>query len=110
MRNLVSCVAVSNTHEASPRTQGITIGCSAAVAYVVECHRHTGEPAMGAVVFGKNAVSALVTAFTNNWLDTGIRNAFIVMAAVAVATSLSTIPMYIYVSINKRFDVRYEHH
>ncbi|GAA6053507.1 hypothetical protein JCM3770_000300 [Rhodotorula araucariae] len=52
--------------------------------------------ALGAVIFGKNVLSAIFTALTNDWLAAGIQNAFVVMGALIVGTSLLTIPMWIY--------------
>ena len=75
---------------------GITIGCSAVIAYVVDCHRHTADAALGAVIFGKNVLSAIITSETNNWLALSIRNAFVEMGGMAIGTSLLTIPMYVY--------------
>ncbi|BGP21868.1 hypothetical protein JCM10295v2_000743 [Rhodotorula toruloides] len=75
---------------------GITIGCHGVLAYVVECHRHSSDAAFGAVIFGKNALSAIFTSFTNIWLAKGIDLAFIEMGAMAIGTSLLTIPMWIY--------------
>lgn len=72
---------------------GITVGCSAVVAYVVDCHRHTSDAALGAVVFGKNALSTILTCITNVWMDRGIKNAFVEMGGLAIATSLLTVPM-----------------
>ncbi|GAA6047237.1 hypothetical protein JCM3770_006964 [Rhodotorula araucariae] len=75
---------------------GFTVGCASIVAYVVETHRRSGDAALGAVIFGKNVLSAIFTAFTNDWLAAGIQNAFVVMGALIVGTSLLTIPMWIY--------------
>jgi len=72
---------------------GITIGCSAVISYVVDCHRHTADAALGAVIFGKNVLSAIITSETNNWLSLSIRDAFLEMGGMALATSLLTIPM-----------------
>ncbi|BGO96853.1 hypothetical protein NBRC10513v2_000792 [Rhodotorula toruloides] len=75
---------------------GITIGCHGVIAYVVECHRHSSDAALGAVIFGKNALSAIFTSFTNIWLAKGIDMAFIEMGVLCIGTSLFTIPMWIY--------------
>ncbi len=72
---------------------GITIGCAAVVAYTIECHRHTADAALGAVIFGKNVLSAIITSETNNWLALSIRDAFLEMGGMCLFTSLLTIPM-----------------
>lgn len=75
---------------------GITVGCSAAIAYVVDCHRRSSESALGAVILGKNLLSTALTSVTNQWLAAGIHNAFVVMGCITFATALLTIPMYIW--------------
>ncbi|BGO93095.1 hypothetical protein NBRC10512_003280 [Rhodotorula toruloides] len=75
---------------------GITIGCHGVIAYVVECHRHSSDAALGAVIFGKNALSAIFTSFTNIWLAKGVDLAFIEMGILCIGTSLFTVPMWIY--------------
>ncbi|GAA5890993.1 hypothetical protein JCM6882_008876 [Rhodosporidiobolus microsporus] len=75
---------------------GITIGCHAIIAYVVECHRHSSDAALGAVIFGKNALSAIFTSFTNNWLASGIPMVFYAMGIMAVGTSLLALPMWVF--------------
>ncbi|GAA6035278.1 hypothetical protein JCM8097_008795 [Rhodosporidiobolus ruineniae] len=75
---------------------GITVGCHAIIAHVVECHRKSSDAALGAVIFGKNALSAIFSAFTNLWIEAGIDKCFYSMGALAMATSLLGIPMWIY--------------
>lgn len=75
---------------------GVTIGCSAVISYVVDCHRHTSDAALGAVILGKNVLSAIFTSETNNWLAISIADAFYEMGGMAIATSLLTVPMYVY--------------
>ncbi|GAA5988383.1 hypothetical protein JCM11641_005457 [Rhodosporidiobolus odoratus] len=75
---------------------GITIGCSCIISYTVDCHKRSSDAALGAVIFGKNALSAIFTSFTNDWLDQGIDKAFYCMGSLAVGTSLLAIPMWIY--------------
>ncbi|GAA6005560.1 hypothetical protein JCM10207_005250 [Rhodosporidiobolus poonsookiae] len=75
---------------------GITIGCHCVIVYVVDCHPRESDAALGAVIFGKNALSAIFTAFTNIWLGWSIEYAFVIMGCLAVGTSALAIPMYIW--------------
>ncbi|KIJ51227.1 hypothetical protein M422DRAFT_244411 [Sphaerobolus stellatus SS14] len=76
---------------------GIIIGCSAAISYVVDCHRQSADAALGALIFGKNAFSAVITAFVNDWIDAkGILSTFSTIGGLTLICSAFTIPMYIY--------------
>ncbi|KLO13097.1 MFS general substrate transporter [Schizopora paradoxa] len=72
---------------------GTTIGCSAAIGYVVDAHRQSADSALGGVI----AFSFAITFFINDWLaDRGILNVFGIVGGITLFTSLLTIPMYIY--------------
>jgi len=76
---------------------GITIGCSAAIGYVVDAHRQSADSALGAVIAFKNFFSFAITFFISDWLaDRGILNVFGIVGGITLFTSLLTIPMYIY--------------
>ncbi|KAH8112106.1 MFS general substrate transporter [Phellopilus nigrolimitatus] len=60
---------------------GITIGCSAAIGYVVDSHRQSADSALGAVIF-----------FKNIWIEArGVLNVFGISGGVTLFTSFLTI-------------------
>ncbi|KAL5525242.1 hypothetical protein ACEPAF_9111 [Sanghuangporus sanghuang] len=72
---------------------GVTIGCSAAIGYVVDSHRQSSDSALGGVIL----FSFIITLFINDWLEArGVLNVFCIVGGVTMFTSLLTIPMYIY--------------
>ncbi|PAV15819.1 MFS general substrate transporter [Pyrrhoderma noxium] len=76
---------------------GITIGCSAAIGYVVDSHRHSADSALGGVIFFKNIFSFIITLFINDWFEArGVLNVFGIVGGITIFTCLLTIPMYIY--------------
>ncbi|KAF8588854.1 MFS general substrate transporter [Ramaria rubella] len=76
---------------------GIIIGCSAAISYVVDCHRNSADAALGALIFGKNVFSAIITSFVNNWIDAkGVMSTFSTIGGLVIICSAFTIPMYVY--------------
>ncbi|KAH8112107.1 MFS general substrate transporter [Phellopilus nigrolimitatus] len=76
---------------------GITIGCSAAIGYVVDSHRQSADSALGAVIFFKNMFCFIMTFIINDWIEArGVLNVFGIFGGVTLFTSLLTIPMYIY--------------
>jgi len=76
---------------------GIIIGCSAAISYVVDCHRQSADAALGALIFGKNVFSAIITSFVNQWIDArGVLSTFSTIGGLVLICSALTIPMYIY--------------
>ncbi|KAF8466523.1 major facilitator superfamily domain-containing protein [Gautieria morchelliformis] len=76
---------------------GVVIGCSAAISYVVDCHRASADAALGALIFGKNVFSAVVTTFVNDWINAkGVLSTFSTIGGLVLICSAFTIPMYIY--------------
>ncbi|KAL5498209.1 hypothetical protein ACEPAH_2339 [Sanghuangporus vaninii] len=72
---------------------GVTIGCSAAIGYVVDSHRQSSDSALGGVIL----FSFIITLFINDWLEArGVLNVFCIVGGATMFTSLLTIPMYIY--------------
>ncbi|KAI5118632.1 hypothetical protein M0805_006999 [Coniferiporia weirii] len=67
---------------------GITIGCSAAIGYVVDSHRQSADSALGGVIL----FSFIITFFINDWLSArGVLSMFCVVGGVTLFTSFLTI-------------------
>ncbi|KZS96641.1 MFS general substrate transporter [Sistotremastrum niveocremeum HHB9708] len=67
---------------------GITIGCSAAIGYVVDAHRQSADSALGAVIL----FSFIITLFINDWFSArGTLNVFGIVGGVTLFTCLLTI-------------------
>ncbi|KAL5478934.1 hypothetical protein ACEPAI_2221 [Sanghuangporus weigelae] len=72
---------------------GVTIGCSAAIGYVVDSHRQSSDSALGGVIL----FSFIITFIINDWFEArGVLNVFCIVGGITMFTSLLTIPMYIY--------------
>ncbi|EJD04924.1 MFS general substrate transporter [Fomitiporia mediterranea MF3/22] len=72
---------------------GITIGCSAAIGYVVDSHRQSADSALGGVIL----FSFIITLFINELSNPrGVLNVFGIVGGITLFTCFLTIPMYIY--------------
>ncbi|GAA6011267.1 hypothetical protein JCM10207_008282 [Rhodosporidiobolus poonsookiae] len=88
---------------------GQSIGSTAIVAYIIDCHRQYTAEAMSVVNLTKNLVLYGFTQFAADWVTAqGIPNTMGTLAGVTAFCILTTVPMYIYGKRARSWIARHE--
>ncbi|GAA5971354.1 hypothetical protein JCM11641_008320 [Rhodosporidiobolus odoratus] len=88
---------------------GQSIGSTAIIAYIIDCHRSYTAEAISVINLSKNIVLYGFTQFAADWvLSMGIPDTMGVLAGLTAFCILSTVPMYVYGKRARSWIARHE--
>ena len=76
---------------------GVQLTCTAATAYVIDCHREHPLETFSFLSFLKCVFATFFTLFVSNWIIAeGVDNVFYTLGGVTTGLTLTAIPMYVF--------------
>lgn len=76
---------------------GVQLTCTAATAYVVDCHQTSPLETFAFLSVLKCVFATFLTLFVSNWIIAqGVSNVFFTLGGVTAGLALSAVPMYMY--------------